>query len=250
MSVPYTALLALAAAAIYLRYRAGFRARITVPAAPERRPFSGVEWRTALITGGAGLLWLTDAFHHLHPTLPALLAWICFLAPGVGVITWRQFEQEVGWTNFFVIAASLSLAQGLARSGASDWLAGGVVGAARGVADSPWLVVAVLLVASSVVRLLIPNITGFLATTIPVAMSVGTTAGLNPVLCGLIVTIAGDAVLYYPAQSASSLVVYERGHLAAGEIFRFGLLMTALAAVVVLAVALPYWALIGEPLIR
>ena len=35
-----------------------------------------------------------------------------------------------------------------------------------------------------------------------------------------------------------------------GEIFRFGLLMTALAAVVVLAVALPYWALIGEPLIR
>ena len=111
------------------------------------------------------------------------------------------------------------------------------------------MVVGVLLVASALVRLMIPNITGFLATTIPVAMSVGTTAGLNPVLCGLIVTIAGDAVLYYPAQAASSLVVYERGHLTAGEIFGFGLLMTALAAVVVLAVALPYWALIGEPLV-
>jgi len=204
----------------------------------------------ALITGGAGLLWLTDAFHHLHPTLPALIAWICFLAPGIGVLTWRQFEQEVGWTNFFVIGASLSLAQGLARSGASDWLAGGVVGAAHGVAESPLMVVVVLLLSSSVVRLMIPNITGFLATTIPVAMSVGTAAGLNPVLCGLIVTIAGDAVLYYPAQSASSLVVYERGHLGAGEIFRFGILMTALGAVVVLAVALPYWAVIGEPLTR
>jgi len=250
MSVPYAVLLALAALAIYLRYRRGFRARITVPDAPARRPFTGVEWRTALITGGAGLLWLTDAFHHLHPTLPALIAWVCFLAPGIGVLTWREFEQEVGWTNFFVIGASLSLAQGLARSGASDWLAGGVVGAARGVAESPLMVVAVLLLASSLVRLMIPNITGFLATTIPVAMSVGTAAGLNAVLCGLIVTIAGDAVLYYPAQSASSLVVYERGHLGAGEIFRFGLLMTALGAVVVLAVALPYWALIGEPLTR
>jgi solute carrier family 13 (sodium-dependent dicarboxylate transporter), member 2/3/5 len=248
MSVPYVALLTLVALAIYLSYRRGFRARITVPAAPARRPFSGVEWRTALITGGAGLLWLTDAFHHLHPTLPALIAWVCFLAPGIGVLTWREFEQEVGWTNFFVIGASLSLAQGLARSGASDWLAGGVVGAAHGVAASPVMVVVVLLLASSVVRLMIPNITGFLATTIPVAMSVGTAAGLNPVLCGLIVTIAGDAVLYYPAQSASSLVVYERGHLGAGEIFRFGLLMTALGAVVVLAVALPYWTLIGEPL--
>jgi anion transporter len=250
MSVPYAVLLALAALAIYLSYRRGFRARITVPDAPARRPFTGVEWRTALITGGAGLLWLTDAFHHLHPTLPALIAWVCFLAPGIGVLTWREFEQEVGWTNFFVIGASLSLAQGLARSGASDWLAGGVVGAAHGVAQSPVMVVVVLLLASSVVRLMIPNITGFLATTIPVAMSVGTAAGLNPVLCGLIVTIAGDAVLYYPAQSASSLVVYERGHLGAGEIFRFGLLMTGLGAVVVLAVALPYWTLIGEPLVR
>ena len=110
------------------------------------------------------------------------------------------------------------------------------------------MVVGALLVASAVVRLLIPNITGFLATTIPVAMSVGTTAGLNPILCGLIVTIAGDAVLYYPAQAASSLVVYERGHLTAGEIFGFGLLMAALAALVVLAVAIPYWTLIGEPL--
>jgi solute carrier family 13 (sodium-dependent dicarboxylate transporter), member 2/3/5 len=250
MSVPYAVLLALAALAIYLSYRRGFRARITVPDAPARRPFTGVEWRTALITGGAGLLWLTDAFHHLHPTLPALIAWVCFLAPGIGVLTWREFEQEVGWTNFFVIGASLSLAQGLARSGASDWLAGGVVGAAHGVAQSPVMVVVVLLLASSMVRLMIPNITGFLATTIPVAMSVGTAAGLNPVLCGLIVTIAGDAVLYYPAQSASSLVVYERGHLGAGEIFRFGLLMTALGAVVVLVVALPYWTLIGEPLTR
>jgi di/tricarboxylate transporter len=112
------------------------------------------------------------------------------------------------------------------------------------------MVVAVLLAASSVVRLVIPNITGFLATTIPVAMAVGTASGLNPVICELIVTIAGDAVLYCPAQSASSLVVYERGHLTAGEIFRFGLLMTALAALVVLAVALPYWALVGEPLAR
>jgi anion transporter len=250
MSVPYLALLALAAGAIYLRHRGGFRTEVTVPPPPAPRPLSAVERRTALIVAGAGLLWLTDFVHHWHPALPALIAWVCFLLPGLGVLTWRQFEQEVGWTNFFVIAASLSLAQALAGSGASAWLAGGVVGAARAVAESPWMVVGVLLAASSVVRLLIPNITGFLATTIPVAMSVGTTAGLNPILCGLIVTIAGDAVLYYPAQSASSLVVYERGHLTAGEIFGFGLLMTALASLVVLAVAVPYWGLVGEPLVR
>jgi di/tricarboxylate transporter len=98
-------------------------------------------------------------------------------------------------------------------------------------------------------RLVIPNITGFLALTIPVAMSLGKGSGLDPALCGLVVMIAGDAVLYYPAQSASSLVVYELGHLTAPEIFRFGLWMTLIAFAVVLGVALPYWALVGQPLV-
>jgi hypothetical protein len=66
---------------------------------------------------------------------------------------------------------------------------------------------------------LIPSITGIFTITIPIAISIGTSTGLNPIVCGLLVMIAGDAVLYYPAQSASSLVVYERGHLTAAEIF-------------------------------
>ena len=114
--------------------------------------------------------------------------------------------------------------------------------------DQPVLVIAILLVASVPVRLLIPNITGFLATTIPIAMSIGAATGVNPMICGLAVMIAGDAVLYYPAQSASSLAVYERGYLTAPEIFRFGVWMTLIAFVVVLTVALPYWSAVGEPL--
>jgi hypothetical protein len=35
--------------------------------------------------------------------------------------------------------------------------------------------------------------------------------------------IAGDAIVQSPAQRASSLVVYECGHLSAAEIFRVGL---------------------------
>jgi di/tricarboxylate transporter len=62
------------------------------------------------------------------------------------------------------------------------------------------------------------------------------------------VMIAGDAVLYYPAQSASSLAVYERGYLSAPEIFRFGVWMTLVALGVVLTIALPYWRFVGEPL--
>jgi anion transporter len=249
MSAPYLALLAAAAAAIFLRYRRGFAGALAAPPAREPQPLSGAEWRTGAITAGAAALWLTDAWHGWHPAVPALLAWACLLMPGLGVLAWSRFERDLGWASVFVIAASLSLAQAIQRSGAGAWLASGLVRATPMAEHSAVAVVLALLVAAALVRLLVPNITGFLATTIPVAMSVGETTGLSPVLCGLVVTIAGDAVLYYPAQSASSLVVYQRGHLTAGEIFAFGLWMTVVAAVVVLAVALPYWALVGEPLV-
>ncbi len=58
---------------------------------------------------------------------------------------------------------------------------------------------------------------------------------------------AGDL---YPVQSASALVIHERGHVSAGEVLRFGLWMTALAYAVILFVALPYWGLVGQPLTR
>lgn len=249
MSVPYFALLAVGAGLIYVLYRRGFDGTLPVLPATAVPPFSGAELRTAVITLSAAALWLTDAVHHWHPALPALLAWMCLLTPGIGVLTWREFERDIGWSNFFVLASSLSLARALIGSGAGEWLATMLVTSAPALAHSPLLVVGALLLVTAPVRLLIPNITGFLAITIPLSMSIGMATGLNPIVCGLVAMIAGDAVLYYPAQSASSLVVYERGFLSATEILRFGLLMTGVAYVVVLAVALPYWGIVSEPLV-
>jgi anion transporter len=248
MSVPYGVLLVIAAGLIYGLHRDCFRTSLPTAPQADRVPFSGTEKRTVLITLGASLLWLTDALHHWHPAIPALLAWVCLLAPGIGVLTWGDFERNLGWANFFVLASSLSLAQALMHSGAGAWMATLLVQSTPAFTQHPLLLIVALLLVTAPVRLLIPNITGFLALTIPIAMSIGQTAGLNPIICGLVVMIAGDAVLYYPAQSASSLVVYERGHLTAPEIFRFGVWMTLVAYIVVLTVALPYWAMVGEPL--
>ncbi len=248
MCVPYLALLTIGSLLIYVLYRRGFDLKLPPQPDVKSAPLSGQEVRTIVITVSASALWLTDSIHHFHPVLPALLAWIFLLIPRVGVLTWSEFERSIGWTSFFVLASSLSLARALIDSGASAWIARIVLEGMPRAHDQPAMVVFILLLASVPVRLLIPNITGFLAITIPIAMAIGTAAGINPLICGLAVMIAGDAVLYYPAQSVSSLVVHERGYLTAPEIFRFGVWMTLVAFVVVLLIALPYWAAVGESL--
>jgi anion transporter len=248
MAVPYWVILVLGALLIFVLHRRGFARGLPVPERERRRPVAGAEWRTLGVILGASALWLTDPLHGLDPAVPALLAFTLLLTPGVGPLAWSDLDRGVGWSNFFVIAASISLAHALEASGAAPWLGRLLVGGLPALSATPLGTVVFLMLGATLLRALVPNISGFLALALPIAMSVGREAGLNPVVCALVVMMTGDAVIYYPAQSSSALVIYERGHVTAGEVFRFGLWMTLVGWVTVLAVALPWWSLVGEPL--
>ncbi|HET7343229.1 MAG TPA: SLC13 family permease [Methylomirabilota bacterium] len=248
MGVPYYTILLLGGVLTWALYRRGFARDLPATAPVARRPLGGAEWRTVAILLGASALWLTDAWHHLDPALPALLAFAALLAPGVGPLRWGDLERGVGWANFFVIAASISLAQALSTSGAAAWLGRRLVGSLPALGASAPGTIVLLMLGATALRAIVPNISGFLALALPIAMSVGRETGLSPVVCALAVMITGDAVIYYPAQSASALVIYERGHVSAGEMLRFGLWMTLVGWIAVLAVALPWWSLVGLPL--
>lgn len=249
MALPFYAILVAGGVAVYILYRAGFKPGTGVAArAVGAGPMGLAEKKAALITAGTALLWFTDFAHGLPPAVPALIALVVILTPGVGLLSWREFERDIGWSNFFVIATSLSLAHALIGSGAAVWFADTLVGGVEGLRGSPVLLLLALSGAAALVRILMPNIVGYLAFVIPVAMATGLSLGLNPLVCGLAVVIVGDSVVYYPAGSASSVFIFQRSGISAPEVFRFGLVMTVVSITVLFAIALPYWRLIGEGL--
>lgn len=249
MSVPFYANLVVGGAALLLFYRSGFRQEGiagTVPTAAGR--VSGVEMRAGAIVLLTALLWFTDFAHGLHPAVPALIALCLILLPGWGILTWREFERNVGWTNFFVIATSLSLSQALVGTGAAAWFSETLVGGVATVAGQPPLALLALCICFAVVRMLSPNIAGYLALVIPVAMSTGESLGLNPLVCGMAAVVVGDSAVYYGAGGTSAVFVFQRADIPNPEIFRFGITMTVIAIAVLLLLVVPYWSRLGQPL--
>src|SRR6266404_3399530 len=160
MAVPYYVLLVSGAVLTWALYRRGF-AGVHVPADLEPRgPLTPREWRTLVVVLGASALWLTDAVHHLDPALPALLALIALLTPGFGPLTWSDLDRGVGWGNFFVIGASISLAAALGESGAAAWLARGLVGGLPSLGAHAWTSVLLLMLGATALRAIVPNIAG------------------------------------------------------------------------------------------
>ena len=251
MSIPFYANLVLGGFLAFLIYRKGFDVVIPKGAAQLRTgPVAAVEFRAAAIVMTTALLWFTDFAHGLHPAVPALIAMTLILTPKIGILDWQTFERNLGWSNFFVIATSLSLAHALVTTGAAAWFSETLVGGTVLVQDSPLMVLAVLCGFAALLRLLMPNIAGYLALVIPIAMSSAEALGLNPLVVGMAAVVVGDSLVYYSAAGTASIFIFQMANIRNPEIFRFALVMTVVSILVVFLVALPYWSLVGHPLLR
>ena len=251
MSVPFYVNLIVGGFLAFVIYRSGFRIQVPTDAGQLNvGRTSGIEYRAGAIVLITALLWFTDFAHGLHPAVPALIAMTLILTPKVGILDWQTFERNLGWTNFFVIATSLSLAHTLVTTGAAAWISEALVGGTTLVQDRPLMVLAVLCVFAAFIRLLMPNIAGYLALIIPIAMASGGALGLNPLVCGMAVVVVGDSLVYYSAAGTASVFIFQMANIRNPEIFRFALVMTVVSILVVFLVALPFWNWVGHPLVR
>jgi len=247
MAVPYYALLFSGAVLLRLLVGPFEAARGKQEGFAKREPLSSIEIKVLVVLAATLTLWLTDRIHHLSPAVPALLGAAALLMPGVGVLSWKTFESRLSWGLFFSIGAALSLAAAMTKSGAAAFLSRMVVLHLAGLANAPLLLIVGLIAAVALVHLAITNLAACIALLIPVAATIAARNALNPVVCGLVVTMAVDAIILYPIQTATNLLAYETGYYDAADVRRMGIGMLVLTTVVVL-LTIPYWGLVGLPL--
>lgn len=245
MAVPYYLLFLLGGVLLWAM-AGGFEPGMpNAPGYVKAESLSSAEQRTLgvlLLTSG---LWFTDALHGLSPSIPALLAAALLLAPGTGVLSWKEFEERISWGLVLTVGTSLSLAQALADSGAAAWLGRLMMRSLTSIGHHPLIMLTALIVLVAVIHLAVTNLAACVALLVPLATGFATETRLNPLLCGLIVTISVDAVILYPVQTATNLMAYGTGYYDATDVRWFGIAMLVLTVAVVLGVVLPYWQILG-----
>ena len=247
MAVPYYAPLCCGAALV--RFQVGeFEAgKPGDGPAPVRTAFSPAEKHTLSVLAVTASLWLTDSIHHLSPAIPALLGAVLLLLPSVGVLGWKAFEARLSWGLILTVDTSLSLATLMTRTGAASWLGQLLLPHLAGLAAVPLALLAGLILAVALVHLAVTNLAACVALLLPINATLAASAGINPIVTGLVLTITVDAVILYPVQTAANLMAYESGYFDRADVMRLGLGMLALTLVVVMLVV-PYWAMLGLPL--
>ena len=216
-------------------------------AVPGSQPISHAEIRTLVVLAGTCGLWLTDSIHGLSPAIPALLGGAILLLPRIGVVSWKDFESRLSWNLILTVGTSLSLATAMGKTGTAAWLGHHLLEHLPALASHPLFMVIALVAAAAILHLAITNLAACISLLLPITITIAQASNLNPLVCGLIVTLTVDAVILYPAQTASNLLAYDSGQFSAADVRRLGLGMFALNILVGLC-SLFYWRLIGYPL--
>lgn len=244
MSVPYYLLLILGGLWIFLIYPSPKKsfAHEKIERLP---PFSSGEIRVLFILALTSLLWILDFWHGWHPAIPALIAAAILTAPQIGILSWKELEGTISWSTFFVLGASLSLAQALITTGAANWFAHSLSAYIIQFQKTPTLIIFMLVLMVTIVHLGIANMSACIALLIPITTTLASSLQMNPLVFGLIVGIVVDAVILYPVQTATNLLAYETGLIDSLDVLKVGMGLLGLTFLVIFLIAIPWWSILG-----
>ena len=247
LAPPYYVVIVLGCLLIWLVCRPeSSLASLAAGGAPPRPRVSAGGWRVVAVSVGTSVLWVLDRLTGWPPAVPALLALVILLTPRLGVMRWQEFAARAPWGICIVLAAAVSLADALTRTGAAAWVARGLFGrlAAPGGASATALVVFLV---AAVLTLGIPNRAAAITLILPLATAYAAGGPLSATAAGLIVMLAVDVETLYPAQTAATLLAYDRGYFDARLLACVNLATLLLAALVAAGIALSWWSVIGLP---
>lgn len=192
---------------------------------------------------GAVVAWIAGSFLGVPTIVPAAAAVAILAAPGVDVVD-RELVSEVSWGILFLIGAMFSILEVMEATGTLDLVIGALVEAIPFGTMAPWLVVGTLLAIAVFIRVWFSTASAAIVVALPIIMEFGTVLDVNRLFLALSVLIVVGSTTFFPFNTTSVLLSYDRGPLDLREVLRFGLVTMVHGVAVIVISWMFYWPLV------
>ena len=206
-------------------------------------PVSKNEWITLIVLCLTIAGWLTAGYHKIDGAWIALTA-LCVLI-NTGVLGWGMIKKGIDWEMLLCMGATLAIPTLLTQAKIDKWLVGFVGPLVLPLVDSPALCFVAIALIAYALKLVF---TSFLTVvTLSVALlPLSGAIGINPWVMAMIILVASE-VWFFPFQVDWHTLAYSTTD---GKGFTYGLMhrinpVYALAYLLALIVAIPYWRYLG-----
>jgi solute carrier family 13 (sodium-dependent dicarboxylate transporter), member 2/3/5 len=206
----------------------------------ELGPVSTNEKKVMIIIGGTLILWVTQPLHGYSIPQIGLLGACVTVLPYAGVWGWEQARKSIDWDLILFFASTLMVSGMLIRTGTIDWMAAALNHILAG--HSPWVVSLILVISTSIIRIVFVNILGFLTIMLPLAITIGTSnPALSPLHMAMPVFLACVPGFFLVTQSPVHLISYTYGYFTDRDLLRVGWIASVAWAGVIAGSVFFYW---------
>jgi len=206
-------------------------------------PWSVRETKAVIFVGCTILLWVTDFWHHIPPTMVALGVGLAATLPHVGILD-PDDVRRLNYMPVFFVAEAVSMGNVLEATKGLDVLTTGVFHWMTPLLTNVFSITAVLYWAAFLYHFLLASEISMLGTSIPLVMDYAKSHALNPLQLGLIWSFAAGGKLF-AYQSGVLIVGYSYGYFAARDLVRIGAWLTVVEFAVLMVLVPFWWPLIG-----
>ncbi|MFA5537129.1 MAG: DASS family sodium-coupled anion symporter, partial [Bacillota bacterium] len=210
----------------------------------ELGPVSAAEKRCLGILLFTFALWMTEGWHGLHSSIPAIIAVILMCLPGIGCSRWER-TMQISWDSIILVAITLSLGNA-ANQGAAQFIAGSFFGLdiMAGVFIYPVVTIILLVLFTQLYHLVIGNVATVTITLVPIVYQMSLYFGGDPFLMALATGIASLFGFVLVVETIPNVVVYNTGLINSKDLIIPGIILTAAVSVVMGIMAAIWWPLV------
>jgi anion transporter len=194
-------------------------------------------------------LWATQGkLHSFDSSSVAVAAVAVMFVPKIGMLDWKQVQSRIPWGILIQLGVGVGLGTALLKTGAAAWLATFVVNEFGVQQMSAFAILAVLWLFMIVIHLGFSSGAAMATTVIPVMISVLQEAQLpTQRVAGMtmLLTFATSIGWILPINGPQNMLAFGTGTFEARDFIRVGVVMTAVAYVLLLVFAATWWHWLG-----